>query len=206
MLNSFAAAGVAMSMLAPAVPADVPVVPPPGEKITVDVLTVNGSGCPAGTADVIESPDNTGFRIYYDNYLARNGGSSAPTDFRKNCQIGLKVHVPQGYSYSITKVDYRGYARLGDGSHALQRANYYFQGDSANNYQDHVLDGPLSGSWRTTDFTADENLVWSPCGEDRNLNINTELRVYGDGANWINMSSTGGKIYTVYEFSWKTCP
>lgn len=34
---------------------------PPPDKIIIDVVTVNGSGCPAGTAAVAVSPDNEAF-------------------------------------------------------------------------------------------------------------------------------------------------
>ncbi|KJK55093.1 DUF4360 domain-containing protein, partial [Saccharothrix sp. ST-888] len=85
-------------------------VTPPPDKIVIDVATVNGSGCPAGTAAIAVSPDNTAFTVTYSNYLAQVGVGANPTDFRKNCQLNLDVHVPQGFTYAIAAADYRGFA------------------------------------------------------------------------------------------------
>src|SRR3712207_1310352 len=72
-----------------------PTEPPPTEKIVIDVVTVNGSGCPVGTAAVAVAPDNTAFTVTYSDYLAQVGVGAKPTDFRKNCQLALQVHVPE---------------------------------------------------------------------------------------------------------------
>jgi hypothetical protein len=72
--------------------------PPPPDRIIIDVVTVNGSGCRPNTAAVAVSPDNTAFTVTYSEYLAQVGVGSKPTDFRKNCQLNLRVHVPQGFT------------------------------------------------------------------------------------------------------------
>jgi len=74
---------------------------PPVDRVVVDTVTVNGSGCPAGTAAVAVSPDNTAFTISYSSYIAQVGVGASPTDFRKNCNLNLFVHVPPGFTYAI---------------------------------------------------------------------------------------------------------
>jgi hypothetical protein len=182
----------------------------PSEKITLDVVTVNGSGCPAGTADVAVLSDNTGFRVTYRDFLARAGGDANPVEFRKNCQLNVLVHVPQGFTFAIASADYRGRARLEAGATALQRTNYYFQGSSDNNYVDHSFAGPLSGVWHTTDETAVTELVYAPCGDSRNINLNTELRVAEGSLNAnkvssMSMRTTDGNVDTIVHFAWKQC-
>jgi hypothetical protein len=181
---------------------------PPGGQITLDVQTVNGSGCPAGTAWASMLPDNTGFRINYSDYLAEDGGSSSPTGFRKNCQVNLLVHIPQGFTFAIARADYWGRAHLEAGATALERANYYFQGSSDNSYVDHTISGSYDGTWRTTDVTSVAELVWAPCGVTRSLNINTELRVDAGTStkrSWISMRASDGEAYTIVQFQWKQC-
>jgi hypothetical protein len=182
---------------------------PPSGRITLDVVTVNGSGCPAGTASVSMLPDNSGFRINYSDFRAEDGGNAAPTDFRKNCQVNLNVHIPQGFTFAVARADYWGRAHLAAGASALQRSNYYYQGSSENSTVDHTYTGPLSGSWRSTDITEVAELVYAPCGEVRNLNINTELRVNSGTStskSWISMRASDGQVYTLVQFAWKTCP
>lgn len=180
----------------------------PDERVTLDVLTVNGSGCPAGTASVYPQADNTGFSIAYTDYVASANGSAAPTDFRKNCQIAVRVHTPQGFTFAVSRTDFRGYARLSSSASALQRATYYFQGQPDSQVRDHTVSGPLYGRWHTSDVIADASLVHSACGVDQVLNINTELRVdEGTSASpqWISMTRTSTDVATLVHFSWKRC-
>jgi hypothetical protein len=189
---------------------DLPV-PPPTDRIVIDVVTVNGSGCPAGTAAVAVSPDNTAFTVTYSSYMAMVGVGSTSTDWRKNCQLNIVVHVPSGFTYAISKVDYRGFASLAAGATALERANYYFQGQSQTAYASHPFTGPLGDDWQTTDEVGLAALVWAPCGALRNLNINTELRAMAGTSDatkttsFISMDSTDGAIDTIYHFAWNHC-
>ncbi|MFI9237301.1 DUF4360 domain-containing protein [Streptomyces sp. NPDC053079] len=185
---------------------------PPPDKIVIDVVSVNGSGCPAGTANVSVSPDNTAFTVSYSNYIAQVGVGSKPTDFRKNCQLSLNVHVPQGFTYAIAQADYRGFAHLEKGATGLERANYYFQGMSQTAYVNHHFTGPVNDNWQTTDTTEIEALIYAPCGAMRYFNVNTELRVDAGTSDptkttsFVAMDSTDSSISTLYHFAWKTCP
>ncbi|WP_406191494.1 MULTISPECIES: DUF4360 domain-containing protein [unclassified Streptomyces] len=184
----------------------------PPDKIVIEVATVNGSGCPEGTAQVAVAPDNTAFTVTYSDYLAQVGSNASPTDFRKNCQLNLRVHVPSGFTYAIVQADYRGYAFLQPGANAIERASYYFQGMPQTTYKSHQFKGPFDDNWQTTDRTEYADLVWAPCGEKRNFNINTELRVNAGTSdpltqtNFMTMDSTDGSVSTVYHLAWQECP
>ncbi|MFI2431895.1 DUF4360 domain-containing protein [Streptomyces sp. NPDC018693] len=184
---------------------------PPPDRIVIDIATVNGSGCPAGTAAVAVSEDNTAFTVTYSDYIAQAGGTSNPTAFRRNCQLNLVVHVPQGFTYAIASADYRGFASLQRGATGTQRASYYFQGSSQTAFRTHTFNGPYADNWQATDTTEWAQLVWAPCGVQRNFNINTELRVTAgstapDKVSFMTMDSTDGDISTTYHMAWKDCP
>ncbi|MFD5658830.1 DUF4360 domain-containing protein [Streptomyces hirsutus] len=186
-------------------------VDPPPDRIVIKVATVNGSGCPQGTTAVAVSEDNTAFTVTYSDYLAQAGGASDPTASRKNCQLSLIVHVPQGFTYAIASADYRGFAALQPGATGTQRASYYFQGSPNTEYRTHPFAGPYDDNWQATDTTDWAQLVYAPCGVQRNFNINTELRV-GVGTSspgkvsFMTMDSTDGDISTTYHMAWKECP
>lgn len=190
---------------------DLPV-PPPTDRIVIDVVTVNGTGCPAGTAAVAVSPDNTAFTVTYSAYTALVGVGATSTDWRKNCQLNIVVHVPSGFTYAISKVDYRGFASLESGASAIQRANYYFQGQSQTAYVSHTYKGPMGDDWQASDEVPIASLIYAPCGALRNLNINTELRAMAGTSDpkkttsFITMDSTDGALNTIYHFAWMTCP
>jgi hypothetical protein len=182
---------------------------PPDDRIAIELVAMAGSGCAPGTADVAVSPDNTAFTAIYSAYLAQSGPGVPVTENRKNCQLNVLVHVPFGFTFAIAKVDYRGYGFLQPGAVAQQRANYYFQGMSQSSYVNHPIGAPLDDNWIATDNVPIAAQVFRPCGELRNLNINTELRVArgtSTDVSYLTMDSTDGSIETVYHFSWKRCP
>jgi hypothetical protein len=190
---------------------DDPIAPPTGQ-MTIDLVTVNGSGCPAGTAAVAVAPDNTAFTVSYSAYTAEitvTAANRSATE-RRNCQLNVAVHVPQGFTYAIAKADYRGYANLMAGSTASERANYYFQGQSQTVTRVHAFKGPMDDNWQTSDETDVASLIWAPCGTQRNLNINTDIRVTPGTSTLgttssITMDSADVSITTIYHFSWRKC-
>ncbi|WP_433262184.1 DUF4360 domain-containing protein [Actinosynnema sp. CS-041913] len=206
MLTTLAAAVLALSAVVPTGGAAQAEAPP--DYVTVEVRTVNGSGCPAGTTAVAPSPDRTSFTVTYSEYLAETGPGSEPTGFRKNCQLGIQVNYPQGFTFGIAQADYRGFAHLQSGATALQQAGYYFQGQSGTARKGHTFRGPHSDNWQATDSTEWGSIVFAPCGEKRIFNVNTELRVNAGsskGTSFIAMDSTDGNVNTRYHFSWKRC-
>lgn len=210
MLNLLAAGVMAVSMAVLPVPSEENT-NPPDERITVELMTLNGSGCPAGTAAVAASPSNESFTVTYSDYLASVGVGASPTDFRKNCQLSVQIKVPGGFTYAIAQADHRGFAHLEKGATGLQRASYYFMGTSPTVPVSHSFAGPYSDNFQTTDITDVASLVWAPCGEIRNLNVNTELRVNAGSSDpakttsFMAMDSTDANISTTYHLAWKKC-
>ena len=114
----------------------------PAAGTQVVIKTIDGSGCPAGTADVTVSPDNSTLTVKYGAYTAQVGGSAVPADARKNCQLVLDVKAPAGYTYALFGLDHRGHASLRAGATATIQSDYYFQGATYDVFQSHLLTGP----------------------------------------------------------------
>lgn len=208
MLHAITAATMLLSSLTAPVAA---APPPPPDEVTISVVTANGSGCPAGSAAVAVSPDRRAFTVTYSEYLAQVGVGAKPTDFRKNCQLSLDVHIPQGFTYAIAEADYRGFAHLERGATGSVRASYYFQGETPTARTSHPFTGAMDGDWQTKDTVTVTALVFEPCGEQRNLNVNTELRVKAGRStpakttSFLTMDSTDGSFSTLYRMAWKRC-
>jgi hypothetical protein len=183
---------------------------PAPDDITVELVSVNGPGCPVGTAIADVSPDRHAFTIAYDRYIVQSGPGISPVEGRKNCALRVKVHVPNGITFAIAEADYRGFADLSRRAKLVQKASYYFAGNSLTVPVEHVINGEKYDNWQTTDITPVAALIWRPCGEDRLFVINTELRVLrGNDPNkieWGAMDSTDGSISTVYHMAFRTCP
>ena len=168
MLTTAAAALIALSALAPTEDAAEP-------APVLEIATVNGSGCPAGDADV--KTDGRTFTVGYHTFLARAGGGSSPVDQRKNCQINIRVTVPEGYTYGLARTTYEGYTHLQQGATGLARISTYLQGTSPTAAVSRSFAGPFSDDWVTEYRPYPTDVQWSPCGSPRNININAEVRV-----------------------------
>jgi hypothetical protein len=178
---------------------------PGGFKFEIEVVAVNGSGCPDDNATVEHSPDNT-IRIVYSSYAAAAGEGAKPTDFRKNCQIVLRVTVMDGMTYALTKTRSYGYAELADGTTGSYRVHRYFQGSPETEHVTSPFTGPYDGSWQDDGETGVAQQVWAPCGEDRYLNINTELRVVAKRSQPLSTLYLDSTVISPEDFRFKWCP
>ncbi|MFH9350393.1 DUF4360 domain-containing protein [Kitasatospora sp. NPDC017646] len=212
LLRALAATGVATSLFSsPAFAGGLPPLPPqPQDRIVIDGVTADGTGCPTGTAAVAVSPDGTAFTVTYSKYIAQIGPGTSPTDAQKDCRLSLRVHAPGGYTYAVVSAGYSGFASLAPGASATQRASYHFQGDPRTTTSNHHFKGPFDNNWQTTDTVPVAALVFAPCGEERSLGINTELRVEQgtsspSATSVMEMDSTDGRINTVYRLALRRC-
>ncbi|QXJ22155.1 DUF4360 domain-containing protein [Actinomadura graeca] len=205
MITAVGALGLSVLIASPA-PADTTDAPDAAapENVTIDVASVNGSGCPAGTTTVTN--DKSSFTISYSDYLVYAGGDASPTNSRKNCQISLRVRAP-GYTYAIRGLEHRGFAGLQADAVGTQRANYYFQGSQENRTITRNIKGRYFGEWRVNDRLENNELLYKPCDEERNLNVNTELRVTPGSddskVSFVAADSTHGS--ETYHFAWRRC-
>lgn len=207
MLGTMTAVALALSTITPTTPS---AAAPPPRTVTVEVVTVNGSGCPAGSAKVAPNQGNTAFTVTYNGFLARAGLGASPVEFRKNCQVNLKFRYPEDMTFGISQVDYSGFARLRTGAVGLHRANHYYAGSSSSSQRNHPFNGPLDGDWRATDTTEAGAVRYPPCGQFWNLNLNTELRVNAGAAgseiSSMSMSPSNGDVSATYHVTWMKCP
>lgn len=210
MVNVFSVVGAALSLLAPFAVADPAYCDPPAERLTVQIVTVSGSGCPQGTSAISMSPDNTRFIVTNSAYIALAGLGARPLDSRKNCFLTVMIAPPSGYTYAVSRVEYQGYAHLEAGATARERGDFFFQGTRAAGYVSHEFVGPMDDEFFWDAPVDPSALTWLPCGEQRYLNLATELRVAvgtsdpTSTTSYITMDSTGW-VFTGYHLVWSKC-
>jgi hypothetical protein len=103
---------------------------PNPDDVFIQSFTFAGSGCPAGTVANATDAAKDVLTLIYSEYVAEIGPGTLPSDHRKNCQVNLDVHYPQGWQFSIFSVDYRGFEQLDAKVTGHQLATYYFSGNS----------------------------------------------------------------------------
>jgi hypothetical protein len=182
--------------------------PPPFARFRS--LSWAGSGCPAGTVAANLAPDLTAFTLLFDSYVAEIGPGLPLSLSRKNCQILIDLDFPQGWSYSIFDVDYRGFVNIPGGMSGIQQSNYNFQGQIYTARLATTLRGPNNGDYQIRDSLGLDALVWSPCGAQRALIINSSIRLVNNSGNFnaqgvITTDSINGKVTHIYGLQWRRC-
>lgn len=172
-------------------------------------ISYAGSGCPAGTVAENMAPDLRAFTLLFDSYVAEAGPGIPLSASRKNCQVLIDMDFPQGWSYTIFTVDYRGFMSLDRNVVGTQKSTYYFQGSSAQAPLQSNFTGPRSGDYQIRDTLGLNAVVWSPCGQQRALNINTQVRVDNArnraGSGLMTLDSIDGALRHIYGISWRRC-
>jgi hypothetical protein len=167
-----------------------------------------GSGCPQGSASAVLSPDQTSLSILFDDYFVEAGGGKRSKRIaRKSCNIAIPVHVPQGWSVSIIDVDYRGYNSLPRKAKSTFNVEYFFAGRRGPKIRENFY-GELDDEFMVTDKLGIGALVWSACGADVNLRVNTSMTVRTNRKKeeaLATVDSADFKAGLVYKFQWKKC-
>jgi len=142
--------------------------------LKLGVPAYGGTGCPAGTASVSVSPDQSAVSILFDQFITEAGGDTRKRIDRKSCNFSIPVRVPQGYSVSVFQVDYRGYNAVPRGGYNRFDAEYFWAGARGPRIS-RQFNGPINDTYTLTDNLIATALVWTPCGADVNLRVNASM-------------------------------
>lgn len=180
---------------------------PDPREVKINGISYAGSGCPAGSVSQLLSDDAKAFTLLFDSYVAEAGPGMPLSMSRKNCQIAVDLRFPQGWSYSIFTVDYRGYAKLDPGTTGQQVSSYYFAGQTKTGNLRTNFYGPTERDYQIRDTLGLDALIWSPCGANRALNMNTQVRVTASGRQraLLTIDSLDGELKHIYGIKWKRC-
>ncbi len=165
-----------------------------------------GSGCPAGSASVTLSPDKKILSVIFDEFMVEAGSNGKRLD-RKSCNIAVPVHVPQGYSVSLVDVDFRGYVAVPRGGQARLSSEYFFAGQQGPRFTKTFRGGSDIDYLFTNNLMLTGN-IWSRCGVDVNLRINSSMLVRSNGRlddALATVDSADVRAGIVYQMQWRRC-
>lgn len=182
---------------------------PPANEVTIQSISWAGSGCPPGSVQGSMAPDAQAFSLLFSQYIASAGPGIPVTQNRKNCDLLVRLRFPQGWSFSVFTVDYRGYATLDARVRGTQRSAYFFEGQFPSAALRTDLVGPYDANYEIRDTLGLSAVVWSPCGAARALNINTEVRVNNrdnrQGSGLMTTDNITGELTHIYGVQWRRC-
>jgi hypothetical protein len=214
MLKLLVAASIALASL-PGSVVDKADGAPTGKEIKVSLQAINGSGCPAGSVTVVPYPDGTGIVLSYSNFYVQRGGTSTTAQGYQNCNLDIRMDVPAGFTFAVSKAMYQGYAYVLPGATARLIAKYNFQGQAPIS-TNHVINTnskvTFDDNWTVIDQTDFANLSWAPCGQNIILTDSYEMRAqpYGPSSSptdvsFITVNKSDHSVKTDLNFAWATC-
>lgn len=165
-----------------------------------------GTGCPAGTVSVTLSPDAKSLSLLFDKYQVAVGGDTGKSFDRKSCNIAIPVHVPQGMSVSILKIDFRGFNHLPRSASSQFNVEYFFAGTKGPTFQ-RKFRGPLDEDYLINNELTVQAIVWSSCGADVNLRTNSSMRVQtvSNKEAMASIDSEDVNAGIIYQLQWRQC-
>jgi hypothetical protein len=183
-------------------------VPDPNGTYFAEVKA-NGTGCPPGTWTTSISPDGQVFTTIFSGYVTEVNPSVALSV--KDCQLAIKMHTPEGRSFSVQTFSYSGYALLQPGVVGQQMASYYFMGNPVAPSPDSnrtELVGPYDSRYVFTDEVPIDARNWSPCGVERDLNVSTRVMLQNGNprrAGYMNLSAVDGSGKLMLKIASRVC-
>ncbi|KAK5655117.1 hypothetical protein OQA88_6016 [Cercophora sp. LCS_1] len=172
----------ALASVAMAAPADVsprslsaPAATPPS-SVRVIGVSLLGSGCPAGSADVQIDATKTLMEVTFSQYYIETGPGTRASDWRRNCKLTLNLAFDEGFQFATLATDMKGFAQIPSGARGLCTNTFDFTGISGQSAYAISLPGPREGPFT---LKADPDVTsWSPCGGTTSImNMNTQCNI-----------------------------
>ncbi|KIN05316.1 hypothetical protein OIDMADRAFT_78354, partial [Oidiodendron maius Zn] len=84
-------------------------------KVKVLGISLLGTGCPPGSADVQVDATGTLFEASFSAYEVQTGPGTMAADWRKNCKLTLNMEFDEGFQFSILETDMQGFSEIPSG-------------------------------------------------------------------------------------------
>lgn len=159
-------------------------------------------GCPQGTYSVVNSPDGTALSILFDEFVVVAG------ERQKRCDLSVPLHLPEGQSLGVYRVDYRGYAHLQRKETSEVTVDYQLGPKNKSRHFRRATKGEHDGEFLFTENIGAGLMKRVGCGDAAVLNVSVtlELTASTDEA-MTTLDSTDGAARggLIYYFDTKKC-
>ncbi|KAF8150803.1 hypothetical protein B0H34DRAFT_152669 [Crassisporium funariophilum] len=160
------------------------------------------AGCVPGSVTANVTADAKNISVKYGSFVANAGPSFGYDDNRKNCQLTLSVKVPAGYQFAFDRFSHNGAYSIAAGVKATYNTSYYFQAAIEEAQGGTTSLGPAKEDGALTGLLTP--ILWSPCGQNVLVGINTAVRV-DNSANTGASGTLTMRNTPSTNFVWRTC-
>ncbi|MBC7691960.1 MAG: DUF4360 domain-containing protein [Methylotenera sp.] len=178
---------------------------PPGIQLGLPIY--GGTGCPVGSISATLSPNAQTLTVLFDQFTLEAGKAVGKATDARFCHINIPFQVPKGYNVSIVQGDYRGFLSLPAASQAQFDASFFMAGSAPFKYG-RTYRGAMSENYTMTGPVNPAKRIWSPCGQDIQLNSTLQLSVSSNAQSeqaLFTLDSADLQAGMVYQLDWKAC-
>ncbi|KXX76652.1 hypothetical protein MMYC01_207283 [Madurella mycetomatis] len=175
-------------------------------SVRVVGVSLLGSGCPAGTADVQIDATKTLMEVTFSEYIIQTGPGTRAADWRKNCKLTLNLEFDEGFQFATLATDMQGFAQIPKGSRGLCTNTFDFTGEDGSSVYTVYLPGEREGPFK---LSADPDVTsWSQCGGRTSImNMNTQCYISPTQSQaLIAVDRISGKLTLNVALEWRRCP
>jgi hypothetical protein len=188
-----------------------PVVPN-ADEIYIRSVTYAGSGCPEQTVSQNISPDRKAVSFLFAEFLAEITAGMTEEERaiqgKKDCELTIDMQYPNGWTYSVASVDYRGFADFDDGVSAERRTTIKFGDDAKHESFSSALISGFKGDFSFRDTFDVKEEVLAPCGTVKPLIIRVEAELFAkdsDSSGFLSLDTLDGEMSHQFGIKWTEC-
>ena len=138
------------------------------------------NGCPAGTYDVVLTPDGGTITVLFDTFLVEAEGEDGNVSRSAVCQLHIPLDLPPNTSVGVYKVDYRGFALLAHRQHMELSVVYGFNDGRDHSYR-HQIRGAHEEDFAFSQTIGAGLMRRVGCGDEAALDIEAAISVHTNG-------------------------
>lgn len=189
-------------------------VPPKYTGVFIENISYEGSGCQAGTVESQITSDHRIMSLLFKSFgLQVDGRLTGKQSI--NCNIQITVDVPPEYAVAVSSVNLGGLIVLPKGAGGSLENRHFMSGQESkaginqtwfNDEDGWLIDGFYLSSGLNNEGLAEDELVFSECGENALIDIKTKLKRFSnDGVmlGTVQVNSMANSLAIEYE--WREC-
>lgn len=146
-------------------------------QIKLGTPAYGGTGCPAGTANVSITDDQSILSILFDSFVAQAPTATNATFDRKSCNLRIPVSVGPGYQVALIAFDYRGFAAIPAGGRGQFEARYAYVGQKRPAIFRKSFAPGIADNYSLKNELISTSIDWSPCSTGRDLMMTVDANV-----------------------------
>ncbi|CAG5174594.1 uncharacterized protein ALTATR162_LOCUS7819 [Alternaria atra] len=179
---------------------------PNPSEVYVESVSWAGTGCPPGSVDAKVLEAGTLVSLAFSKYVAATGPGESAANARKNCDVRVTLHYPQGWSWTVASTDLRGYAQLPEKCSGKVGATYFFSGQQQQASAMVPFKGPYDDNYNVHTEVGQAALVWAKCGAKGPLfNVNSQAVLTCDKKAMFSVDTQDTKFEMKLHLQWKKC-